>query len=463
MIDENEYERRYYGRVYGKRKARVSNNQDPERRGRIKVENVELYGAGESPWALPCMPFYGGRDCGFFSVPPVGSVVWIECEEGLTSYPIYSGGYFDLVTDGHLSDGSDLEQSDAFQREPSSVPAHGRGHFDGSDYGALKGRYGVPTSSFEGEYGEVTILQTKTGHRLEFDDTDGGERIQLHHANGAHIEILPDGSINIVTESKVLTRSKHRKEVVIDNRVEEVGSHTETVDGNYTSQILGTKQVDVSGPVVSSSDSLQATIEGLVQVDGGSLKATMANLLDLSSGGDLSVNSFGNIDLVSASKGFMSFSNATSITTGIFAQDSLSVQGLNGNVTISSADIAGIARYGINLRGGVPAALGGHVYLGNLLNTIPLMGATSVPLIKEPAVMGTQLQLFMEALLSSLDVFFSTMSSGGVTPGFGGPNPVLATASIAAQTAITSARATFLTPTPTQPLILSECVYLSKA
>lgn len=462
-MDNEEYQRRYFGRVYGKRKARVSNNQDPERRGRIKVENTELYGASESPWASPCTPFYGGRDCGFFSVPPVGSLVWIECEEGLPAYPIYSGGYFDLIDDGHLTDGSPIEQSEIFQREPSSVPAHGRGDYDGSDYGGLKGRYGVPASSFEGEYGEVTILQTKTGHRLEFDDTEGGERIQIHHAKGAHIEITPDGSINIVSEGRILTRANYRNEVVINNRVEEVGSHTETVEGDYTSEILGDKGISVGGAVTSTADSLDATMTGLISVSGGSLKATMANLMDLSCGSDFALNTFGDIDLTSASKGFMSFSNAITIPTGVYIEDALSVQGLNGNVTMSSADPLGIARYGVHMRGGLPAPAGGHVFLGNLTTTATLLGVTGVPLTKEPAVMGTQLRLFMEAILTALDAFFLATNTGGVTPGYGGPNPVLATASIAAQTALTAARTTFLTvPSPTQPLILSECVYLSK-
>ena len=459
-MDKVEYERRYYGRIYGKRRAVVVDNQDPQRRGRIKIENMELYGTSPSPWAMPCYPFYGGRDCGFFAVPPVGSLVWIECEEGLSSYPVYTGGYFDLSDDGHQTDSSTFEDSAEYQSEPSMVPAHGRGHYDGSDYvGGLKGRYGVPSSSFEGEYGEVTILQTKTGHKLEFDDTEGGERIQIHHANGAHIEIRPDGSINIVTEAKVLTRSNYREEVVINDRLETVGSHTELVEGDYSSRVLGDCDKSISGSSTSSCDNLTSTIEGLVQIDGGSLKATMANLLEVSSGSDASLTCFGDFDLTSAGKGFMSFSNALN-TLPLYEEDSLSVQGLNGNVTLSSADFTGLLRYGVSMRGGLPALTGGQVFLGNLSNSV--LGVGGVPLLKEPAVMGTQMQLFMEAVLSALDGFFLATNTGGVTPGFGGPNPILGAASIVAQGALTAARTTFLTPTPNQPLILSECVYLSK-
>lgn len=466
MIDIVEYEQRYYNRFYGKRRARVIENQDPERRGRIKVENTELYGVSHSPWVMPCFPFYGGRDCGFFAVPPIGSLVWIECEEGLAEYPIYSGGFFDLTTGGHFSDGSPIEESGDFQEEPSAAPAHARGDLDGSDIGGLKGRYGVPASTFEGDYGEITILQTKTGHKLEFDDTEGGERIQIHHAKGAHIELLPDGSINIVTEGRILTRGTHRQEFISDSKLEVVGGdRTQTIEGDISSTVLGTDTKKVSGSSSYTSNSLSANLEGDVSVQAGSVKAESTNLFEVLAGGDIALNAFGDLDLITAGKGLLSCSNAITLPTGVFLEDSLSINGLNGNVSITSADISGSISYGMMARGGLLAPAGGEVYLGNLSlgvaeGVLPVGG---IPLIKEPAVMGTQLRLFMEAILTALDAFFLATNTGGVTPGYGGPNPVLATASIAAQTALTAARTTFLTvPSPTQPLILSECVYLSK-
>ena len=463
MIDLVEYEQRYFNRFYGKRRARVIENQDPERRGRIKVENTELYGVSNSPWVMPCFPFYGGRDCGFFSVPPIGSLVWIECEEGLAEYPIYSGGFFDLTTGGHSSDGSPIENSNEYQEVLSAAPAHARGDLDGSDLGSLKGRYGVPASSFEGDYGEVTILQTKTGHKLEFDDTKGGQRIQIHHANGAHIEMLPDGSINIVTEGSVLTRGTHRREFISDSKLEVVGGNrTQTIEGDATSSVLGSETKTVQGSSSFSADSLSSEFFGDLSVQAGTVKAESTNLFELLSGGDISFNAFGDLDLVTAGRGVFSCSNAVTLPTGLpFVTDSVSISGLNGNVTISSSDVTNSVSYGMMARGGLLAPLGGEVFIGN--TSVPQLGVGGVPFLKEPAVMGTQMQLFMEAILSALDGFFLATNTGGVTPGFGGPNPILGAASVVAQSALTVARNAFLTPTPTQPRILSECVYLSKA
>ena len=311
-MDEVEYQRRYYQRVYGKRRARVSDNQDPQKIGRIKVENTELYGTGESPWAMPCHPFFGGRDCGFFSVPPVGSLVWIECEEGLPEYPIYSGGFYELITDGHFSDGSDVEDSVEYQSKSSPIPAHGRGHFDGTDFGNLKGAYKVPASSFEGEYGEVTVFQTKRGHKLEFDDTKGGERVELHHSSGAHIEILMDGTVVVATEGNIIHRSLGKTDTVLGTREILSSEHKETVEGDVERTIMGNIRSNIIGSETVSIDGITATVNNLLSIDGGALKAEISNICDVSSGGDLLLTAFGNLDLTSASKGFLSFSNALS-------------------------------------------------------------------------------------------------------------------------------------------------------
>lgn len=77
---------------FGKYRGRVVGNDDPEKRGRLKVvvpqvlENVEM-------WALPCVPF-AGKDMGFFTMPENGTGVWVEFEAGDPSFPIYSGFFW---------------------------------------------------------------------------------------------------------------------------------------------------------------------------------------------------------------------------------------------------------------------------------------------------------------------------------------------------------------------------------
>ena len=458
MIDPIEYERRYYGRIYGKRRARVSENQDPERRGRIKVENTEIYGASSSTWCMPSYPFYGGVDCGFFAVPPVGSMVWIEFEEGLPEYPIYVGGFFDQTSAGHPSDGSSIESSLEYQSVSSTAPAHGRGDLDGSDYESLKGSFGVPPSTFEGEYGKVTILQTESGHKIELDDTEGGERVQIHHKMGAHIEILPDGSINIVSNGSILTKSSHRKEVVENSREQFIGGEgLEIIEGNQTCNVFGSSARTVQGVETVTNSGVVANINGSAELLIEDLGAQVLNNVQLSLGGDLGFVSFGDMDLTASGQGSLTFANSTSIPEVTMVTPSGSVRAVNGTLKLTSTDSLNISTYGIEARAG----LGGHVYIGALGqgSRASTLGVTSVPLLKERAVLGEQLSLFLNAVLSSLDAFYTTMQTGGTTTGFGGPNPVLGAASVAALASLTATRSTFITSN----LILSDSVYLGKA
>lgn len=81
---------RVVDRYYGKYRGIVTNNKDPDNLGRVKAKIKEVLGDVESGWALPCAP-YAGNGVGHYTVPPVGSGVWIEFEAGDVSCPIWSG------------------------------------------------------------------------------------------------------------------------------------------------------------------------------------------------------------------------------------------------------------------------------------------------------------------------------------------------------------------------------------
>jgi hypothetical protein len=77
-------------RLFGKFRGTVADVEDPESLGRIKALVPRVYDDVVSPWAVPCTP-YAGEGVGFYAIPPVGSLVWIEFEEGDKSRPIWSG------------------------------------------------------------------------------------------------------------------------------------------------------------------------------------------------------------------------------------------------------------------------------------------------------------------------------------------------------------------------------------
>ena len=86
-------------RYYGKYRGSVIDNIDPLQIGRIMAG-----GAGcarpelPSSWAMPCVPAAGSASR-LLHVPPIGSQVWVEFEQGDPDYPIWTGGFWGLVAE----------------------------------------------------------------------------------------------------------------------------------------------------------------------------------------------------------------------------------------------------------------------------------------------------------------------------------------------------------------------------
>jgi hypothetical protein len=85
-------------RFYGKYRGLVVENIDPEQIGRVLVQVPDVLGEIPSSWAMPCVPA-AGIQSGCFIVPPIGSQVWVEFEQGDPDYPIWTGGFWGLVAD----------------------------------------------------------------------------------------------------------------------------------------------------------------------------------------------------------------------------------------------------------------------------------------------------------------------------------------------------------------------------
>ena len=77
----------------GKFRGTVVNNIDPEQRGRLQVMVPDVSAFGLTTWALPSLPV-GGLQSAIFSLPMIGSGVWIEFEQGDLDYPIWVGTFW---------------------------------------------------------------------------------------------------------------------------------------------------------------------------------------------------------------------------------------------------------------------------------------------------------------------------------------------------------------------------------
>jgi len=140
------------GPFYGKYRGSVVGNVDPERMGRIQASVPDVLGDNTSSWAMPCLPL-AGQGMGLFTVPPVGSGVWVEFERGDPDYPVWTGGFWG---------GSSETPSQAQQVTPGT---------DG------------------------ITLQTTSGHVLQISDVPGTGGLLLQTASGAKISISDTGIV----------------------------------------------------------------------------------------------------------------------------------------------------------------------------------------------------------------------------------------------------------------------------
>src|SRR5882672_9880548 len=89
LVDKSEH------RYHGKYRGFVSDNADPENRGRLRLRIPNVLGEDVvSGWALPCAPYGGTAGQGFFFVPDNDAGVWVEFERGLLEFPIWVGTFW---------------------------------------------------------------------------------------------------------------------------------------------------------------------------------------------------------------------------------------------------------------------------------------------------------------------------------------------------------------------------------
>ena len=77
-------------KFFGKYRGTVLNNIDPMMMGRIQAIVPDVTGLIPSSWCMPCFQVAGIQN-GVFTVPIVGSAVWIEYEHGDPDYPDLDG------------------------------------------------------------------------------------------------------------------------------------------------------------------------------------------------------------------------------------------------------------------------------------------------------------------------------------------------------------------------------------
>ena len=300
-------------------RAIVVANDDPEKRGRVKLAIPDLFLDAtdnrviDSPW---CDAKGGCASGGWLDVPEIGSHVWVQ--------PQYHSAddVFDLVYERGMH-GTKGDQSNA--------PATGQGVDDNSvrlkvsapfkvpspnsalerksplgtvtrEASADKIDIQLPTSFNAGTYPHNKVLTTQGGFVLEVDTTPGAERLQLHHPSGTGLEIGASGTW--------VQRATKRFEEILEHDVRRIGGDLrERVDGHETRSIGGNQVVEVSNRsiLLAGEVNVKARFDMLMEV-GGQFRQRVAGVAtqrflsdwNVVCGGGAAIKSAGNFSILSA-------------------------------------------------------------------------------------------------------------------------------------------------------------------
>jgi len=144
---------------------------------------------------------------------------------------------------------------------------------------------GIPTVTTtwnepETKYGAVypynNVMETESGHIVEYDDTPGKERIHIAHRNGSFTEWYPDGD-----RVEKITKDKYSI-VMKDDNVYIMGKCNITVQGNAEIYVKKNASVKIDGNVdVTVGGNYNEQVGGTYTVESGGNMSFTAPRIDL--------------------------------------------------------------------------------------------------------------------------------------------------------------------------------------
>lgn len=195
------------GRLYGLTVALVTNNQDPQNLGRVKVRFPWLSDSDESAWARVLTPM-AGKDRGLYCLPEVDDEVLVAFEHGRVEFPYVLGA---------LWNGKD------------TPPVQGDKHND------------------------VRLLKSRSGHVIRLTDKEGSEKIEVIDKSEKNKLIIETSQnrITIQAQGDIVIKSETGKISLSGNAVEIEAQSTIKVDAKASLDLEGQGSVKLKGAIVN--------------------------------------------------------------------------------------------------------------------------------------------------------------------------------------------------------------------
>ena len=193
----------YFVRTSSNQLGMVEDNKDPEKLGRVKISFWWMEGKQTTPWIRIATP-YINKEAGFYFIPAKNTRVLVGFEAGDEEKPYILGTLFD---------------------KDANPDPDWAGNRDESNE-------------------KINAIRTAAGNTIEFDDSDGGEkitmydrddkyRITLDSANGT-LTVHSDGTLNL-NASKINIKAEKEFPLICEKSEVTVTKDMDTTVGNNVS------------------------------------------------------------------------------------------------------------------------------------------------------------------------------------------------------------------------------------
>lgn len=193
---------------YGVTVGVVTNNQDADGLGRVKVKFPWLSDDHESHWARVLTPM-AGNDRGFYFLPEVDDEVLVAFEHGHMDFPYILGS---------LWNGKDIQ----------------------------------PENNDDGENNK-RVIKSRSGHIILLDDTDGEEKIEIMDGGGSNSFTIStsENTITISAEADITIESGDGKLILSGNGVEITSQAEIKIEASQDMDLKSDSQLNITGSMVN--------------------------------------------------------------------------------------------------------------------------------------------------------------------------------------------------------------------
>jgi uncharacterized protein involved in type VI secretion and phage assembly len=195
-------------RFYGMTVGIVTNNQDPDKLGRVKVRFPWLSDTEESHWARVLTPM-AGKARGIYFLPEVEDEVLVAFEHGMMEFPYVLGALWN-------------------------------------------GKDAPPATNDDGK-NNLRVIKSRSGHAIILDDTEGEENITIADKTGKNMIVISskENTISIIADSDITLESTNGKLKLSGKGIEIKSGAEIKIEASQNMDVKAGPQLNIKGNMVN--------------------------------------------------------------------------------------------------------------------------------------------------------------------------------------------------------------------